>query len=73
MASGTVVGYQLAKYQLLDGMDIEEIKSRIEKMDMKNMDKDEIAASKFYLKAYEDGFEEKKYYDFYTLEDVGRW
>lgn len=73
MASGTVVGYQLAKYQLLDGMDIEEIKSRIENMDMKNMDKDEIAASKFYLKAYEDGFEEKKYYDFYTLEDVGRW
>ncbi len=73
MTSGTVVGYQLAKYQLLDGMDIDEIKTRIESMEMKNMDKDEISASKFYLKAYEDGFQENKYYDFYTLEDVGRW
>lgn len=73
MSSGTVVGYQLAKYQLLDGMDIDEVKSRIESMDMKEMSKDEIAASKFYLKAYKDGFEEKKYYDFYTLDDVGRW
>ncbi|NQZ77568.1 MAG: hypothetical protein HRT61_15920 [Ekhidna sp.] len=73
MTSGTVTGFQLAKYQLLEGMDVEEIKARLEKIDGDDLTKDELAAIKFFNKAYEDGFEEKKYYNFYTLEDVGRW
>lgn len=72
MASGTVVGYQLAEYQLLHGMDVEEIKARVEKINKGELNKDELAAINFYLQAYKDGFQEKKYYDFYTLKDVVR-
>lgn len=73
MASGSVVGYPLTKWQLLHGMEIEEIKTRVENIDTGDLTKDELAAIKFYLQAYKDGFQEKKYYDFYTLKDVGRW
>lgn len=71
--SGSAVGYQLTKYQLLPGMEVEGLKNRLEKMSLNNFDKEKAAAIKFYLKAYEDKFPENQYYNFYTLESVGRF
>lgn len=73
LSTGSVTGYQLAKYQLLPGMDVEKIRSQLEALDLHQFNQEEVAAAKFYLKAYQDGFEEKRYYNFYTQEYLGKW
>lgn len=66
------VGYQLAEYQFYPGIDKEVIKRRFDSFDPANFDKNENKIISFFQKAYEDGFEEKKYYDIETLEEIGR-
>lgn len=67
IASGSVIGYQLAKHQLLPGMDVEMIKERFEGINQEKLDQDQVATINFFLQAYRDGFQEKKFYDFHTL------
>lgn len=73
MTSNSRVGYQLAEYQLYPGIDKEVIKSRFDGFNPADFDENENKIISFFQKAYEDGFEEKKYYDIETLEDMGRW
>lgn len=61
------VAYQLTKKQFFSGMDTEEIKLRFDKINKDNLDKDENKVVELFLKAYEDGFVEKKYYNIETL------
>lgn len=73
MTSNSDVGYQLAIYQFFEGMDYEVIKNRIDKFDLAKFDNDEKKVINLFIKAYEDGFEEKKYYNIDTLAEMGRW
>lgn len=66
------VGYQLAEYQFFDGMDKEVIKKSLDSISRESLDEDENKVFYFYLRAYEDGFIEKRYYDIETLEVMER-
>ncbi|MGI9527966.1 MAG: KAP family P-loop NTPase fold protein [Weeksellaceae bacterium] len=73
MTSNGRVGYQLADYQLYPGIDKEVIKSRFDSFNSADFDKNENKIISLFQKAYEDGFEEEKYYDIETLEEMGKW
>ncbi len=73
MTSNSRVGYQLAEYQLYPGLDKEVLKSRLDILKIADFDENENKVIALFNKAYEDGFEEKKYYDIETLEEIGRW
>ncbi|MCG8860012.1 KAP family P-loop NTPase fold protein [Tenacibaculum finnmarkense] len=73
MTSGSRVGYQLAEYQLHPGLNKEEIKSRLDNLNLDDFDENEKKVISLFDKAYNDGFEEKKYYDIETLDEMGRW
>ena len=67
------VGYQLADYQFYPGIDKEVIKNRFDSFNPADFDENENKVISLFQKAYEDGFEEKKYYDIENLEEIGRW
>ena len=73
MTSNSEVGYQLAKYQILPGLDIEKIKERIEGLKRDELDKNENIIIDLFIKAYDNGFQEKAYYNIKTLEEMGEW
>ena len=73
MTSNSEVGYQLAKYQILPGLDIEKIKERIEGLKRDELDKNENIIIDLFIKAYDNGFQEKVYYNIKTLEEMGEW
>jgi molybdopterin-guanine dinucleotide biosynthesis protein len=73
MTSGSVVGYQLAEYQFHPGLNKEDIKSRLDNFNLDDFDENEKKVISLFEKAYNDGFEEKKYYDIETLDEIGRW
>lgn len=73
MTSGSRVGYQLAEYQFYPGLIKENIKSRLDNLNLDDFDENERKVIALFDKAYNDGFEEKKYYDIETLEEMGRW
>lgn len=56
--------YTLSKKHFFDGMDIESIKLRVDRMDKneERMNKKDLATCKFFLQAYEDGFQDDKSY-----------
>ncbi|MFT3794891.1 P-loop NTPase fold protein [Flavobacterium sp.] len=70
MSSGDQIGYQVAKYQFFAGMDLENIKARIENFNLAEYTDDEKIIIKMFLKAYKDGFLEKKYYSTTNLESM---
>jgi len=70
MTLNSRVGYQLAEYQLYPGIDKEVIKSRFDSLNLADFDENENKIISLFLKAYRDGFEEKKYYDIKTLEEM---
>lgn len=70
VTSGSIVGYQLAEYQLLPEMDKEKIKNRLEMINKSSLSKDQLATLNFFNQAYKDGFKKNKFYNFYTLEDI---
>jgi hypothetical protein len=72
MTSGNQVGYQLADYQFFPCLDKEDIKNRIDKFKLDDFDENENKVIALFGKAYLDGFEEKKYYDIETLEEMGK-
>lgn len=71
-SAGNIIGYQLAENQLLPGMEKDNIWARLSEVDDSELNNDQKATIAFYKQAYNDGFIEKKFYDFYTLEDVGK-
>lgn len=73
MTSNSRVGYQLAEYQLYPELDKETIKSRFDGLNPADFDENENKVISLFLKAYNDGFEDKKYYDIETLEEMGKW
>lgn len=73
MTSNSRVGYQLAEYQFYPGIDKEVIKNRFDSFNPADFDENENKVISLFQKAYEDGFEEKKYYDIENLEEMGRW
>lgn len=73
MTSNSDTGYQLAEYQFFPGLDKERIKERIDKFDLDLFDELENKVIALFNKAYKDGFEDKKYYNIETLEDMGRY
>ncbi len=73
MTSNSRVGYQLAEYQLYPGLEKEVIKSRFDSFNPADFDENENKIISLFQKAYGDGFEEKKFYDIETLEEMGRW
>lgn len=73
MSSGTNVGYQLAEYQFYPGLDKEDIKTRLDNFKLEEFDENENKVVALFQKAYIDGFEEKKYYNIETLEEMGKW
>jgi len=73
MTSGSTVGYQLADYQFYPGLDKEDIRKRLNDFDLSNFDEDENKVIALFNKAYDDGFEEEKYYNIETLEEMRRW
>ncbi|WP_233898055.1 KAP family P-loop NTPase fold protein [Tenacibaculum piscium] len=73
MTSNSDTGYQLAEYQFFSGLDKEIIKERIDKFDLDLFDEDENKVIALFNKAYKDGFEEKKYYNIQTLEEMGKY
>ena len=73
MSSGTKVGYQLAEFQFFPGLDKEELKTRLDKIKLDEFDENENKVIALFQKAYIDGFEENKYYDIETLEEMGKW
>lgn len=62
------IGYQLAKYQFFPGMNPKKIKSRLIKIEKNKLTEDENIVIQLFLKAYKDGFQEKRYYNIKTLE-----
>ncbi|MRX66959.1 KAP family P-loop domain-containing protein [Flavobacterium resistens] len=68
MTANDQIGYQLATYQFFPGMNIKKIKSRISKMDIDSLPEDEKTVIQLFLKAYKDGFQEKRYYNIRTLD-----
>lgn len=64
------INYQLEEHQLFRGMNKEEIKNRFDKFDENKFESNEIKVINLYLKAYNDGFKEKRYYNFNTLEVI---
>jgi hypothetical protein len=72
MTSGSVVGYQLADYQFYPNLNKEDIKSRIDKFNLDEFDENENKVIALFLKAYKHGFQEKKYYDIETLDEITR-
>ena len=68
MSSSDGFGYQVAKYQFFSGMDVEEIKLRIDKINKQKLNTDENLITKLFLKAYHDGFQDKRFYNIQTLE-----
>lgn len=73
MTSGNQVGYQLTDYQFFPCLHKEDIKSRLDKFKLDKFDENENKVIALFQKAYIDGFEEKKYYDIETLEEMGKW
>lgn len=73
MTSGSRVGYQLAEYQFYPGLNKEDIKNRLNNFKLDDFDENEKKVIALFGKAYKDGFEEKKYYDIETLDEIGRW
>ena len=71
MHSGDQTGYQLTHYQFFPGMDIEAIKLRVEKFKKTNFTDNENTVTQLFLKAYEDNFQEKRYYNIKTLDVMG--
>ncbi|RYX86892.1 hypothetical protein EON73_02480, partial [bacterium] len=72
ISSSDGFGYQVAKYQFFSGMDVEEIKLRIDKIDKKKLNSDENLITELFLKAYQDGFQDKRYYNIQTLDIIMR-
>ena len=62
------IGYQLATYQFFPGMNPKKIKSRLAKIDKSSLTEDENIVVQLFLKAYKDGFQEKRYYNIKTLD-----
>jgi KAP family P-loop domain len=67
---GGDVGYSLGKSQFLNGMDPKKIGRRINAMNRKAFDGMQTATIDFFLRAEKDGFKEKKYYHFKSLEEL---
>lgn len=72
VSSSSGTAYQLSKKQLLHGMDVNNIKVQLEKLEMSKLNPDQKAAINFFMNAYKNGFQERVYYDFYTLECLDR-
>lgn len=68
MTSGNQTGYQLAEYQFFPCMDKEDIKKRLDKLDTEKFDSDENKIITIFLKAYENGFKEKEYFNIENTE-----
>ncbi|MCD9584399.1 KAP family P-loop NTPase fold protein [Tenacibaculum maritimum] len=64
---GGSVGYQFAEYQLFDGMNKDEIKKRIDKLNRDDFSEDENKIMDFFLTAYSDGFIKGRYYNIKDL------
>ncbi|MBS7252502.1 KAP family P-loop NTPase fold protein [Flavobacterium branchiicola] len=62
------IGYQLATYQFFPGMNPKKIKSRLAKINKSSLTEDENIVVNLFLKAYKDGFQEKRYYNIKTLD-----
>ena len=73
MTSGSKVGYELAEYQFYPGLIKDNIKGRLDKLNLDEFDENERKVIALFEKAHNDGFEEKIYYDIETLEDMGEW
>lgn len=73
MTSGSRVGYQLAEYQFFSGLNKQDIKNRLDNFNLDDFDENEKKVIALFEKAYNDGFEEKKYYDIETLDEMERW
>jgi len=73
MTSGSKVGYSLAEYQFYPGLNKEALKKRLNDFDLNGFDENRKKIIALFEKAYNDRFEEKKYYDIETLEDIGIW
>ena len=67
--SGAGTSFQLSESQFLPGIDKDEVKTRLENINQDNLDEDEKKILNLYLKAYTDGFQERKLYD---LDDLHR-
>jgi len=70
LSINTRVGFSLAPYQLFEGMQPSKIYQRIMSMNLTNLSDFEKSTVDFFMKAYDEGFREKVYYDYYTLEKV---
>ncbi|AZA60088.1 KAP family P-loop NTPase fold protein [Chryseobacterium indoltheticum] len=68
--SVTGISFQLSESQFLPGFDKEEMKNRIEKIDRDTLDENENKVLALYLKAYDDGFKERHFYDIDDLTKV---
>jgi hypothetical protein len=70
MHSSNIVGasFQITKDQFINGLNPNEIKNRFEKIDILNLDENEKKVVNLFLKGYDDGFIENRYYNIETLE-----
>lgn len=62
------IGYQLSKEQFFLGMDTEKIKHKLDDINNQVLSEDENKIVKIFLKAYNDNFKEKKYYNIKTFD-----
>lgn len=57
------ISYQFAENQFLPGLDKEQIKLRLDKIDQNDLDNNETKILKLFTEAYNDGFKERLYYN----------
>lgn len=64
------ISFQLSESQLLPGLDKERAKERLIHTNQSELDEDEKKVLTLYLKAYADGFKERRYYDIDDLSKI---
>ncbi|WP_300685390.1 P-loop NTPase fold protein [Chryseobacterium sp.] len=66
----TKIYYEFSESQFLPGLEKEQVKDRLDKMDRNSLDENKRKVFNFYLKAYSDGFKEGLYYDIDDLTKI---
>jgi len=64
------ISFQLSESQFLPGLDKEHAKERLIHTNQSDLNEDEKKVLNLYLKAYADGFKEKRYYDIDDLNKI---
>lgn len=59
----TGTSYQLMEDQFLPGLDKEQIKLKLDKINLNNLDEDETKVFNLFMQAYKDGFKQRLFYN----------